>query len=444
MPCPAGEVRESNDLSEEDQRRHDLICKFTESQKKSGEDAADAFGESFLNPEFFAKHWEKLPLHHRASAESQGNRANSLTDLVKVDDVFGTFFLAGDNLKMFRKGEVYDGEENFAAAYLDGATLILNQADRSVPTLSGFCRRLGAKHFGHTFGVLYLTPPQSHAVRLHSDDQDVFLCQLWGRKSWTIRGPPPIRLPYTEEMLGKNTPVPDDLQGNPIMTFIMEPGDVLYIPRGFLHEACTGTELSLHCTITVPTSDYCYGVQFVRLFTEMLNSPDLPSELRKTADIPLAVKNGAVELDDNTINSHIDDLLQAWINEVNTESLKSSFLSRISHVNANQKSATADVLKRRCHLAPWVKEVDSIRLMYGVKCSCKQGPEIVVFQRNGKYLRMPIARTSYQLFQSLSSTPQRVLDLPCDDPFERICVLNCLHQNDLVQVFLNPKVHLHG
>merc|ERR1712232_939404 len=99
--------------------------------------------------------------------------------------------------------------------------------------------------FYHVFGVLYLTPPDSQAVRLHNDDQDVFLFQVWGRKHWTIRNSPQ-HLPYTEEMLGKSDPVPPELIGDPIMSFDMQPHDVLFIPRGFLHEARTSAEPSLH------------------------------------------------------------------------------------------------------------------------------------------------------------------------------------------------------
>ena len=36
----------------------------------------------------------------------------------------------------------------------------------------------------HAFAVLYLTPRGSQAVRVHTDDQDVFVLHLVGGKPW--------------------------------------------------------------------------------------------------------------------------------------------------------------------------------------------------------------------------------------------------------------------
>ena len=68
-------------------------------------------------------------------------------------------------------------------AYLANASIVQNRFDRKDEVLLEFCQFLGKEFFGHVFAVGYLTPGGGHqAVRAHSDDQDVFVMQLWGRK----------------------------------------------------------------------------------------------------------------------------------------------------------------------------------------------------------------------------------------------------------------------
>ena len=101
---------------------------------------------------------------------------------------------------------------------------------------------------------MYFTPPNSQAVPAHSDDRDVILLQLAGEKNWSIYRAP-IPLPFTEEMLGKDgRHIPSRVMGDPLYEYTLRPGDVMYIPRGNVHEARTANECSLHVTLAIPTS----------------------------------------------------------------------------------------------------------------------------------------------------------------------------------------------
>ena len=85
----------------------------------------------------------------------------------------------------------------------------------------------------------YLTPGgDSQGFAPHYDDIEAFILQLEGRKRWRVY-PPPNRaetLPrfssrdYTEE----------DMEGTaPVIDTVLEPGDILYMPRGWIHQAHT-------------------------------------------------------------------------------------------------------------------------------------------------------------------------------------------------------------
>jgi len=289
-------------------------------------------------------------------------------------------------------------------------------------------------HFLHVFGVMYLTPPNSQAVRLHNDDQDVFLFQVWGRKRWTIREAPQL-LPYTEEMQGKDKPVLKELEGKVLMEFTMERHDVLYIPRGFLHEAATGNnESSLHVTITIPTSDYCWGVQVLKHMVSHLGTQDLPKRIAPAVGVPSGL--GPPVPDDAQLDALLQEKVGSWLSGLSVDGLLDAFDRRMARTNEGQTKTFGKSMELR--LRPFVAEVSRIRLMHGIICMCEPGGDVAVFQRaaDRQRLEMPIRSTASELVRSLTSKPQRVADLPCSDAFERICVLQLLHQQGVVQLFL--------
>eukprot|EP00656_Telonema_subtile_P025963 TRINITY_DN27983_c0_g1_i1.p1 TRINITY_DN27983_c0_g1~~TRINITY_DN27983_c0_g1_i1.p1 ORF type:complete len:159 (+),score=14.21 TRINITY_DN27983_c0_g1_i1:326-802(+) len=106
---------------------------------------------------------------------------------------------------------------------------------------------------------MYLTPAGSQTAPPHTDDRDVLIVQVFGRKHWRVWDNP-VPLCYKDEQLGKSQPSlrAEDL-GEPSISDTLEQGDVLYMPRGFLHEATTSDTTSLHITFAIPTADFAVG-----------------------------------------------------------------------------------------------------------------------------------------------------------------------------------------
>jgi len=151
-----------------------------------------------------------------------------------------------------------------AAAFLDGASLIVNHAEAASGGVGSLCRALReCGDFPHAFGNLYVTPPLGRAVDAHADDRDVLVLQLEGRKAWKVYGPPPVPHPAPDEQVGKSgVPVPAAAVAaeRALLDVTLARGDVLYIPRGFVHEACTGADAaSLHLTVALPSHDWSWA-----------------------------------------------------------------------------------------------------------------------------------------------------------------------------------------
>lgn len=97
----------------------------------------------------------------------------------------------------------------------------------------------------------YFTPAKSAGFAPHYDDIDAFIIQCEGRKKWTIHAPdadsqwPPTSSEnFTPQQM-------ESMADRRVWSGWLEEGDMLYLPRGYIHSARTGKGHSLHVTISV-------------------------------------------------------------------------------------------------------------------------------------------------------------------------------------------------
>jgi hypothetical protein len=132
--------------------------------------------------------------------------------------------------------------------FADGATVVLQALHRTHAPIVDFAQALGAD-LGHPVQVnAYVTPPQSQGFAAHYDVHDVFVLQVAGRKRWRVHAPvhaAPLRdQPWTDHRAA----VEARAQEEPLLDVVLEPGDALYLPRGFLHAATALGDTSAHLT----------------------------------------------------------------------------------------------------------------------------------------------------------------------------------------------------
>lgn len=136
-----------------------------------------------------------------------------------------------------------------AAAHSSGATIVLNSLHRIWPPIVEFCRALAAD-LGHPVQCnAYLTPAgNAQGFAFHHDTHDVFVLQVEGSKHWQVH-PPVLDLP-TKSQPRSGADLVAEGQA-PLLDVVLEPGDALYLPRGYVHAARTTDRPSLHLTIGV-------------------------------------------------------------------------------------------------------------------------------------------------------------------------------------------------
>lgn len=223
-------------------------------ERSGNVDAIDRLLSPHTLEEFLESHFEQNPLLIRRG------RADYFQPILTMQDL--DHALSALNLRSHQISLVEYGSESpigpgdyltptgiadparVSALFSQGATVIFQQAHRYLPKLAAFCAELEAK-FTHQFQTnVYLTPPSSQGFGIHYDTHDVFVLQVAGSKSWKLYSTP-IELPL------ENQPYDSAIHHTGLVTseFEMDEGDVLYIPRGLMHEAISTVATSLHITL---------------------------------------------------------------------------------------------------------------------------------------------------------------------------------------------------
>ncbi|XP_049626237.1 ribosomal oxygenase 1 [Suncus etruscus] len=184
---------------------------------------------------------------------------------------YAGLFATADLDAALRAGELQFGLHLDAARYRHGRRETLHPPGRALPhaawalyragcSLRLLCPQAFSAAVWHVLAVLqaqfgsmaganaYLTPPGSQGFAPHYDDIEAFVLQLEGRKRWRVYRP--RRAAEELALLPSANLGPDEL-GEPVLQAVLEPGDLLYFPRGFVHQAeCPDGAHSLHLTLS--------------------------------------------------------------------------------------------------------------------------------------------------------------------------------------------------
>uniref|UniRef100_A0AAG5CXX0 Bifunctional lysine-specific demethylase and histidyl-hydroxylase n=1 Tax=Anopheles atroparvus TaxID=41427 RepID=A0AAG5CXX0_ANOAO len=144
----------------------------------------------------------------------------------------------------------------------------------------------------------YLTPPNSQGFAPHYDDIEAFVLQIEGRKRWRLY---PARQP--QEVLARvsSENLSEEELGAPLLDVVLEAGDLLYFPRGCIHQAATvpGAH-SLHVTLSVYQRN-CWADLFEQMLPLALASAAEENQLLREG-LPLDLHHhfGIVHSDEQT------------------------------------------------------------------------------------------------------------------------------------------------
>jgi ribosomal protein L16 Arg81 hydroxylase len=149
---------------------------------------------------------------------------------------------------MYRRGE----EEQLHPDMLQqlaaqGVSIVIDGIDKYVQSIATLADAI-ERRIGHTVWVnCYITFGTASAFNPHYDTHDVLAVQIQGTKRWRGYGIPVVHpvIPFSRH---RDTEI---TFGDSAWEEFVEPGDVLYVPRGEGHDAVCEVKPSVHLTIGI-------------------------------------------------------------------------------------------------------------------------------------------------------------------------------------------------
>ncbi|MEX0747500.1 MAG: cupin domain-containing protein [Rhodothermales bacterium] len=185
------------------------------------------------NPEeFLREYWQKKPLLIRGALPGFTSPVTpeELANLACEEEVESRLILerGGDYPWQLRHGPFE--EDDFPALPETHWSLLVQEVDRWVPEVADLLDRFSFIPNWRIDDVMVSYAPDAGSVGAHVDNYDVFLLQGLGRREWRI-GTSPI----DEEDLVPDLDVSMLSEFEPDATWILEPGDMLYLPPRLPH-----------------------------------------------------------------------------------------------------------------------------------------------------------------------------------------------------------------
>jgi ribosomal protein L16 Arg81 hydroxylase len=257
---------------------------------------------------FFAEYEGKQPLHLKGAAD----KFAAVMTWARLNDLLGQATIWSHNtLKLLldkesipsaryctteidrNGGQVLRPDSSKVKEYLRrGATLVANDIDHLSPTLTAFSDAMERALGGKVQGNLYLSSRRRPGFGAHFDTHDVYAVHVEGTKTWHIyegRVEDPIAHPLFKSLSREHH---EQAKGAKLIDVDMEPGDLLYLPRGQYHDALADEGGTVHIAfgITYPIGFDVMTLLFDRVaaepeFRANLPRPDGPSAAALSAHL---------------------------------------------------------------------------------------------------------------------------------------------------------------
>lgn len=392
---------------------------------------ADALERCVGDRRRFARdHWGRHPLLRRGAG-----RFADLLDLPDVDHLVTETLLRMPSFRLVKDGAPLAASEytqtirigssrvdrtvrpeRVVEAFEGGATIVLQALHRLWPPVARFCRDLELALTHPVQANAYVTPPTARGFSVHHDTHDVFVLQTHGHKRWRVYRPV-IELAGPEQPWSKELGQPE----HPILEADLAPGDVLYVPRGFLHDAEARQEVSIHVTVGILT------LTWLDLWRHVMGAA--PEHLPFREPLPIGFARDPSVLREELPGREKE--LRGWLDEADLDAAVSSFVRRFWANRRPLLSGQLEQVRRAADAGPGTRFRRRPGAVFIVSVD---GGEAAVLL-GGKELRMPASAEPDLRFVAEAPGPFELADLPGTlDEGSRLVLLKRLVREGAVEV----------
>lgn len=167
-----------------------------------------------------------------------------------------------------------------------GASVVMNDVDSLTPGLAAVSAALEGAGLGKAQANVYISWQSHKAFHAHYDTHDVWALQVEGEKAWNIwEGRAEWPIAHTI-FRGQPQEVHERAKGALRQRLVLKKGDILYLPRGWYHDALAEAPNSVHVAYGVHAP---LGLDFANILAERaLHDPEFRKPLPRQDGSPAA------------------------------------------------------------------------------------------------------------------------------------------------------------
>ncbi len=203
---------------------------------------------------FFTEYWQAKPLLIRDRAYGA---LDGVLDEHAIDALIGLRAMRPSDIRAVKNHEPIPSDDLFPDgvadkqglldAFASGHTLVFDKIDQHLPALASMLFRWEQDLKLPIRANAFYTPRGSSGFHRHYDTHDVIVIQVRGTKTWDVCDDP-LPLPHEEQQrLSSHYASKARL----IARIDLRPGDIAYLPRGFVHSAAASETDTLHLSVSI-------------------------------------------------------------------------------------------------------------------------------------------------------------------------------------------------
>lgn len=207
-----------------------------------------------------------------------------------------------------------------------GGPVIVNKIDKIHPVVKSIASTIATGLSARTGANAYISPHRKDAQDLHADDHEVVVLQLHGTKRWTIGSSIARGMVASNLFKIDHGPLKRHAREHDQFRAIdLEPGDLLYLPRGMFHQATSVGAVSIHLTFSAlrPTGLDFAEVVLKKLITDVESRDYFPK---------------FEESDDNAaIRAHMDRMTERLESLGQDDDIRRAFIDLYREISSGRR-----------------------------------------------------------------------------------------------------------
>lgn len=254
-------------------------------------------------------------------------------------------------------------------------TVLVNGVDRFVPQVHGLLDHFSFIPFWRIDDVMISVAYDKGNVGAHVDNFDVFLVQAHGKREWLIED-----RPVEKDDFVPGLPIRLLKKFKPTHRWVLEPGDILYLPPRFPHHGIARGDkcMTISVGFRAPTIHEIMNGLVSKAMSEgsetaRYSDPDLKAQ-RPGEISPMAIKKMKSAIEKEMLS---DNFIQDWLGRFSTEPYCDVEFQKVS------KSTTPSVIKKALSQANTLSRAEGARFAY-----VRDGKDSIIFYDNGNRVEL--------------------------------------------------------